>query len=170
MQKTMDKDEFDEVLIALGQIGVAQREYGYELELLNSDNDDEKIRFKFERYTDSKNRVNREAARQSVKKKIAELNGTKEAIIRNLEIQFSDTNGNIRRYLDGRQRFIMTNPYTGKKYGIDPKSRRVTLYYLLLLERRVNNGLPVCTSDYIEMENYFKTDKCTYPKELFAKQ
>ena len=102
-----------------------------------------------------------------MKKRIKMLVDREEQIVRRLETAFSDKNQNIRSYLNGDKRLKVTNPTSGKVYTIIPSRPRITLYYILVLERPLNENRAVCYSDYREIERYLRKDRSNFPKGLF---
>ena len=168
MSQIIDREEFDEVVDAIHQIQELKREFERELQALKSDIPDSRIRFLFADFLDDNKVINRDAAKKYVSRRIGELDERKEQIVQRLEKSFSDKNQNLRNFIDGEKRLRMTNPTSKSVYFIVPQSMRKTLYYVLVLERHVNENIPICRSDYKEIERFFKADKCCYPKELFT--
>lgn len=167
MPRLIDREEFDEVVDAISRIKVMQADYKRDLQLLSSNVPDSRISYRFADFLRKDKSINREAAKQYFQERIKELGERKEQVICYMENELSDKNGNIRRFFDGEPGLTMTNPTTGKVYLIMPPSKRTTLYVVLIVERQVNEKLPICRSDYKEIEKYLRKERCSFPKELF---
>ncbi len=167
MSHTMDREEFEEVIDAIRQIQEKAMKAERALRLLKSKVTDSRLGYLYyEAFSDEP--ISREDAIARMKKRILLLSERKEQIIRRLETEFSDKNQNIRSYLNGDKQLKVTNPTSGKGYLVMPSRPRMTLYYILLLERPLNENRSVCYSDYKEIERYLRKDKSDFPKELFV--
>ena len=166
MSHTMDREEFDEVIDAIGRVREETMKVERTLRLLKSSTPDSRPGYLYyETFSDEP--ISREEAIERMKKRIKMLVDREEQIVRRLETAFSDKNQNIRSYLNGDKRLKVTNPTSGKVYTIIPSRPRMTLYYILVLERTLNENRAVCYSDYKEIERYLRKDRSNFPKELF---
>lgn len=164
MPHAMDREKFDEVIDAISQIQGKTIKLERALRLLKSKTPDIRLGYLYyEAFGDET--VSREEAIERMKKRIKLLGERKEQIIRHLETAFSDKNHNIRSYLNGDKQLKVTNPTSGKV--VVPSRPRMTLYYILVLERPLNENRAVCYSDYKEIERYLRKDRSDFPKELF---
>lgn len=160
----MYKEDFDGALLSLSQINEAINGAKNNLKLLGSKKPDSSIAFRF---SCGANKLDRKIESSKARHLIDDLINRKEMIIESLEKEFADANKNIRRFDTGKTDFKMTNPTTKVVFLVTPADERTALYYILLLEKRIALDIPVCLSDYKEMESYFKKSKSSYPKELF---
>lgn len=167
MYQLVDKDEFNQMLDAVHMIQARQQELMRDKRLLSYAIPDEYFRKKFEEFMADDGSIKRTAAQEKTAQRIRELEERKEDIIRRMEMIFSDWSMNIRNYFAGEAGIKMTNPTSRKQYVVIPSDRKTALYYILLLERRVNERLDVCVSDYKDMRTYLRKSQSRYPRELF---
>lgn len=167
MQRNIDREEFNEILDAVFNIKRIQGDYMRDLQLVKRELPDSRIAYRFIDFKRNDKSIDREAAKNYVNQRIKTLDEIMEQIITRLENDFCDRSQNLRGFFAGDKHLKMTNPTTKSVYLIIPSNRRLTLYVVLLLERRVNEGLPICRSDYEEMRKFFKKNRCGFPKELF---
>lgn len=163
MSHAMDREEFDEVIDAIRQVQEKTMKAERTLRLLKSKTPDSRFGYLYyEAFGDEL--VSREEAIERMKKRIELLGERKEQIIRHLETAFSDKNHNIRSYLNGDKQLKVTNPTSGKVYPVVPSRPRMTLYYILVLERPLNENRAVCYSDYKELNGTSEKIRATFRK------
>lgn len=167
MYQLVDKDEFNQMLDAIRMIQARQHDLLRDKRLLACTIPDEYFKDRFEEFMADDGSIKRTAAQEKTAQRIRDLETRKKDIIRRMEIIFSDWNMNIRSYIAGEEGIRMTNPTSRKQYIVIPTDKRTALYYILLLERRVNERMNICVSDYKDMRTYFRKSKSRYPKELF---
>lgn len=167
MYQLVDKEEFNQMLDAVHMIQARQRDLLRDKRMLACGVPDTYLKSKFEEFLSDDGSIKRTAAEAKTIQRIRDLEVRKEAIIQRMETIFSDWNQNIRDYFEGEAGIKMTNPITHKLYLVVPTDRRTALYYILLLERRVNERMAICPSDYRDMRTYLRKSKSRYPRELF---
>lgn len=168
MDQAMDRETFEEMLDAIHLVQSTRREYERKRRALKAGTSEKKKKSRFQNSLDQHPEADRTKALDSITAAIEEFKKREERIVKLLETDFVDRKQNLRSYLDGGTYLKMTNPVTHKVHPIFPNGMRTVLYYVLLFERRIQMKSPFAPSDYKEIEQYFRKEKCLFPEELFC--